>query len=114
MASSVEAVSLAVEGRAEPVVEDALDVEVGDQQLLLELRGPGDGRSFNVEHHAGAVENQLVLPADGVDVADVEAVVGGTGAKHPLARGELARVEGRAVDVDDDLGAGLSLQRDGA
>ena len=34
--------------------------------------------------------------------------------EHALAGGELARVVGRAVDVDDDLRAGLPLQGHGA
>ena len=86
---------LAVEGRAEAAVEDALDVEVGDEELLLELGGAGDGDAVDVEDDAGAVEDELVLAADGVDVADVEAVVGGAGARA-CARGRRTCPRGRA------------------
>ena len=61
------------------------------------------------EHHAVAVEDQLVLPAHRVDIGDERAVVGGALRDHLLPLHALACVVRRAVDVDQDLGAMVGL-----
>src|SRR5581483_260546 len=63
------------------------------------------------EDAAVAVEDELVLPADRVDVGDEGAVVGRALGDHPLALDSLGRVVGRAVDVDQQLRAVLRLPR---
>ena len=45
-------------------------VEVDDEQLLGELRGPGEQRAVGGHDHRVAVEDQLVLAADHVHVRD--------------------------------------------
>src|SRR3989304_5587658 len=78
---------------------ERLQVEVDDEEVLLEGRAVGDELAVLVEDHAVAVEDELVLAADHVDVADVDGVVGGARGDHALAEGALALVIGRAVDV---------------
>ena len=51
-----------------------------------------------------AVEHELVLPADEVDVSEHGRGVGRPRGEHPLALGEHARPVGRAVEHDDQLG----------
>ena len=65
--------------------------------------------SLGVEDQAGPVEDQLVLAPNGVYVSDIDPVVLGACGHHPLPESSLARMEGRSVDVDDDLGAGVPL-----
>ena len=79
------------------------------EQLLDEQRGAGDEVAVGVEHHAAAVEHQLVLPAHLVHVGERAAGVGGTGGEHALAGAVLAGVVRRAVDVDVQLGAAGGL-----
>ena len=93
---------------------DGLDVEVGDEEGFLEHGGGRDEVATGVVDHAAAREDEGVLPADQVVVADDDGVVGGAGGEHLFARGDLAGVEGRAVDVDHHLGAGQGLLLDGA
>ncbi len=66
------------------------------------------------EGHRPAVEDQLVLPADLVDVDQRGAGIGGPGGEHALPPGQLPLGEGRRVDVDDHLGAAVGLVGDGA
>ena len=86
---------------------------VDDHQVVDELRGPRQQRALVVEHDRTAVEDQLVLAADLVDVHDRRVRIGRPGRQHPLALGALAGVERRTVDVDADLGAGGRLLGDG-
>ena len=81
-------------------------VEIGDEHDLAVLRGPGDDAPIAVDHQRGPVEDELVLPADQVDVDDRAAGLARPLGQHQLAPAHLARVVGRAVDVDDELGAG--------
>ena len=85
-------------------------LEVADQQLLLEHRRLGHQFALGAKHHRAAVEHQLVLAAHLVRVADEHAVVDGARGQHPTAELSLARVVGRAVDVDDDLRTRLRLR----
>ena len=86
-----------------------LDVQIDDQQVLFELRagrknvpvGPGD--------HASAVENKFVLPANLVDVRHERPIAPGGGGYEPLPRLTLVDFKWGPVDVDDQLGAGLTL-----
>ena len=94
----------------EPVAKDVVDVEVGDEQGLVETLRPGEQLARRVEDHAAPVEDELVLAADEVYVADEDALVGGAGGEEFLAVVGLAGVERRGVDVHDHLGAGLGLQ----
>ena len=96
------------------LAEHGIDVEVGDDEAVLEGWATGDDRPIRTAYDTGAVEYQLVLPAHGVQVGDENAVVGGAGGDHALALGGLAGVEGRRVDVDNDLGAGVALDGGGA
>ena len=65
--------------------------------------------AVRVEDDAVAVEDQLVLTADGVHPGEERAVVGGAARDHRLAWRALAVVVRRAVDVDQDLGSVVRL-----
>ncbi len=95
-------------------VEQALAVDRGDrhvddEQVLDELGTAGEQRAVGVEGERAAVEHQLVLAADLVDVHQRGVRVGGPGGEHPLAVRRLAEVVGRGVDVDGELGAAGGL-----
>ena len=98
----------------EPVAQHEIDVEVGEEKGFVEALGPGEQLARGVEDHAAAIEDQLVLAADEIDVADEDALVGGAGGEELVAVLRLAGVERRAVDIHDHLGAGLGLQDGGA
>ena len=68
-----------------------------------------DALAVLVHDQARAVEHQLVLTAHHVDVGDAHQIVHGARRDHLLAEAGLAGVVGRAVDVDDELGAGQRL-----
>ena len=70
-----------VEGRRAHLV----GIDVHDQERLLELRAARDELAPRVEHDALAVEHQLILSADRVDVRHEEAVPGGTPREHGAA-----------------------------
>ena len=88
---------------------DGLDDHVGHQQFLDEHRRPGDQIAVGVEHHAAAVEHQLVLTAHLVHVRQRTTGVGRTSGQHALAGTPLAEVVRRAVDVDVQFGAARRL-----
>ena len=90
------------------------EIEVGDDEIVIELSAGGDGLAAGVEDHARAVKDEFILPSDHVDVAEEDAVGGGTFLEHGLTDGALAAVVGGAVDVDDGLGAGGFLDVCGA
>src|SRR5207302_2469255 len=84
-------------------------VDVVDQEILAERLAVSDHVAARVEDDAVAVEDKLVLPADGVHVSDVGAVVDGAPAHHLLTRPALALVIRGAVDVDQQLDPMLGL-----
>ncbi len=63
--------------------------------------------ALGIQHQRTAVEHQLVLAADGVDVDHRPARLAGTGGEQPLALGGLVEMERRGVERDQDIGAGL-------
>ena len=70
-------------GVVQPVAEYRPDVEVGRKHRLLEGRAVGEQRTFGVEDHRVAVEDQLVLAPDGVHPGHESVRVGGAGGDHP-------------------------------
>ena len=88
----------------QPVAKDRPDVEVGGQKVLGERGTVGDQTALGVEDHRVAVEDQLVLAPDGVHPGHESVRVGGAGGDHLRPQQTLARVVGRAVDVDENLG----------
>jgi hypothetical protein len=62
-------------------------------------------------HHRAAVEDQLVLTADGVHVDDPRADLPRAGGAHVEALEPLAHVIRGAVDADDQLRAGVAVER---
>ena len=92
-------------------VDRLLGVDVAQKEVLDQRLRVGDRVAARVEDDAVAVEDQLVLPPDGVHPGDEGAVVGGPSADHRLSRRPLAVVVGRAVDVDQQPGAVLRLPR---
>ena len=100
--------------RAAARVEQALavggdDRHVDDHEVLDELLAAVEQVALGVERQRAAVEHQLVLAADLVDVDERRVAVGGAGGEHPLAVGGLAAVVRRGVDVDGELGAAVGL-----
>ena len=87
-------VLLARTGIPQALAKYRIDVQIGDDEPVLEGWATGDDRPIRTAYDAGAVEDQFVLPADGVEVGNENAVVGGAGGDHALALGGLAGVEG--------------------
>ncbi len=52
-------------------------LEIGDEDLLGELDGRGHHRALAVDHERGAVEDELVLAADLIDIDDRASGLGG-------------------------------------
>ena len=88
--------------------------EVGQNEVVVELSTCRNSVAAGVEDHARAVKDELILSSNHVDVAEEDAVGGGTLLEHGLTDGALAAVVGGAVDVDDGLGAGGLLDVCGA
>ena len=76
---------VAAAGIEQPRAEHRADVEVDDLEVLAELRRPSEEVAVVVHDERRAVEDQLVLPADHVDVDDVAVGVLGPGGHHSLA-----------------------------
>ena len=100
--------------RAATRVEQALavggdDRHVDDHEVLDELLAAVEQVAFGVEGQRAAVEHQLVLTADLVDVDERRVAVGRPRGEHPLAVGGLASVVRRGVDVDGELGTAVGL-----
>ena len=81
--------------------------------MLGELRAPGEEVAVGVEHQRGAIENELVLAADLVDVDEGARGVRGPGGQHALPLAEAPRVVRGGVDVDDEFGASFGEGGDG-
>ena len=88
---------------------DRRDRDVDDHQVLDELRAAGEQRALGVDDERSAVEHELVLAADLVDVHDRGVCVLGAGGDHPFPPGVLLPVVRRAVDVDAELGTAGGL-----
>jgi len=99
-------------GVVEPFAEDRAGVEVADQQRLLEGRRVRDDLALRSVDEAVAVEDELVLPAAGVDPCHERPGIHRAGPDHRLARLPLACVVGRAVDVHEQLRAVQRLDRE--
>ena len=83
-------------------------LDVDDEQRLFEAGAAGDQVTFLVEHERMAVEDQLVLAADGVAEGDETGVVARAGGEHLLALAIAEDVERRGREVGQDLRAGES------
>ena len=70
--------------------EDLVEVEVGDDEILLEGAPAGDALALLVEDERLPVEDELVLAADRVDEGQAHEVVGGARGQHLLAELRLA------------------------
>ena len=81
------------------------DLDVDDHEALGELGGPGDDGAVGGDDHGVAVEDELVLTADLVDVGDGGAGLGGPVADDGEAGLGLAHVVRRGVEVHDETGA---------
>ena len=81
-------------------------VEVDDEQLLDELRGPRDQGPVRRHHHRIAVEHELVLTADHVHVRDGRLRLGRAPAHQRQPYVVLVQLVRRAVDVHDQAHVG--------
>ena len=75
--------------------------EVEDEQVLGELCATGHDRTGRIGDHRVPVEDDLVLPADAVDVGDPHAVGRGVLTDPRLPIDALAAVVGGGVEHDD-------------
>ena len=80
------------------------EVEVDHQQLGLELGGPGQQRAVGVDDERVAVEDQLVLAADEVDVGECAVAVPGAAGAQAEPRVVLRRLVRRTVEDDEESG----------
>ena len=81
-------------------------VDVDDEEGLLERGRPCDDLAVLVDHERVPVEDELVLPADGVHECDPAHVVPGANGQHLLALPPFADVKGRRRDIRNDMRAG--------
>jgi hypothetical protein len=95
----------------ESLPENRLSVNVDNNQILSELAAFSQNIAVLIEDDAVAVENQLVLPADGVHVRDYNAMVYGARVEHLVAKVAFASVERRRTDVDDQFRISIRLGR---
>ena len=95
----------AAAGVVEAVLGRLVEVDIDDDELVAELGPASDDVAAGVDDHRAAVEHELVLTADGVDVGDGDTVVDGAGGEHARAVGAAAAVVGRGADVDAELSA---------
>src|SRR6266545_1100070 len=86
--------------------DDLLGLDVCEQQRLLESGSACDDPSLVVEDDRVPVEDQLVLPADGVTESDETGVVARSRDEHLITLAIAADVEGRRGDVHEQLRAG--------
>ena len=86
-------------------VEHLVEIDIGDHQVLFERLAFGDHFAILIEDHAAAIEHDLVLPADQIDVAHDGDVIRGAGRDHAAAAIGLAGMVGRRRQVQDHLGA---------
>lgn len=93
------------------MVEYGVHVKIHHHKFFLKLFATCDYISCLVEDCAAAVEDQFVLTSNHVGVGDIYVVVGGASGQHVLPELALASVVWGGVDVDDYLGASLSLHR---
>ena len=98
---------------AQPRPKHRLNFDIEHQQLLFELIGARHYITVGREHRACAVEHQLILPAHQVDIRHEQPVIGGARGEHLFAKGALAGVKRRTVDVDDNLRPGGALHHRG-
>ena len=80
-------------------------IDVHEEQALLESGCASEHRSLVVEDERVPVEDQLVLPADGVAERQEDRVVARPRHQHLLALAVAANMERRRGNVGDELGA---------
>ena len=90
----------------QPARHDRRRLDVDQHERLLEAGRAREHRSLVVDHERVAVEDQLVLPADGVAERDVRRRVARARAEHLLALAVAQQMERRRGDVHDQLRAG--------
>src|SRR5581483_7455056 len=90
----------------EPAPDRLRRLHVDHEQRLLEPRGACHDLALVVDDDRVAVEDELVLGADGVDERDEARVVARANDEHLLALAFLADVEGRGRDVRDQVRPG--------
>ena len=78
-------------------------VDVDHHQRLFETRPAREHRSLVVDHERMPIEDQLVLPTDGVAEGDERRVVARARAEHVFALAVAQQVERRRRDVHDQL-----------
>jgi hypothetical protein len=81
-----------------------VDVDVDDQHVLFVGRRRRDEVPVGVVDERCAVEDELVLAPQGVDVSQRDDIIRRARREHPFAEVVDAGAERRSVDVDDHLG----------
>jgi hypothetical protein len=86
-------------------------LQVDDQQLLLELGGARDLPAVGTHHDRVAIEDELVLTADHVDVRERRVALAGAAGAELEARVVLGPLERRGVDHQQQPGLGGGRHR---
>ena len=81
-------------------------VQVDDHQVFVELRSAGQQGAVRGDHHRVAVEHQLVLAADHVDVRHGRARLDGPALHQRQPHVVLVQLVGGRVDVHDQADVG--------
>ncbi len=103
----------AVAGVAQARRHDLAGVDRAERERLLELRAARQHRAGGAHGHAVAVEDELVLAADGVHEHDRRLVVHGALHEHPLAGDAVSAPVRRGRQVHEHLRSGQGLAHRG-
>jgi hypothetical protein len=79
-------------------------VQVHEQEILLKQPALRHRPALRVKDQAAAVEDQLVIAADGIAVKQRALRLGGQAGEHLVPHAILAEVPGRGGDIEDDAG----------
>ena len=82
-------------------------------QVFFERAPLRDHIAFPIEHQAGAIEHQTVIPANLVDENDGHFMLSGDAGQHVPAQLALADPEGRSRNVQHEIPASLDQRLHG-
>ena len=83
--------------------EDALNIDVGDDQVFFKRLAARDNVAGFVDHQTVAVKDQFILPAYKIAIDQRHSIIFGARAEHAFAVLVLACMKWRGRDVDDQV-----------
>ncbi len=90
-----------------------IGVEINDQHIFFEAFGARQEAALGVEGATSAIEDQIVIAANLIDVGEGKAVAARHLPEHALAQFLLACGERRRRKIENGVGAGLDKDLDG-